>query len=105
MEKKKKRKMQLDSKNVQEAGAQDPWKWNFVGNMCLVVMINTYPAVHRPSDSMLSINNTGAVGLSMHHFQTDSSHLPGAIQALNPPPELSKWFFHAKLWSILEGWI
>lgn len=87
---KKKEKMQLDSKNVQKPGALDLWKRNFVGNVCLVVMINTYPAVHWPSDSMLSINNTGAVGLSMHHFQTGSSHLPGAIQALNPPPKLSK---------------
>lgn len=55
-------------------------------------MKNTYPAARWPSDSMLSIKNTTVLGLSMHHFQTGSSYLPKAIQALKPPPFLFKCF-------------
>lgn len=67
------------------------WKCKFVANICLVVMKNTCPTAHWSSDSMESINNTTALQLSMQ-LRTGSSYLPGAIQALGPPPFLFKCF-------------
>lgn len=80
--------LQLDYNQIQEhivCGVKDLWKRIVVENMCLAVMKNTFPPDLWPSDSMLSIKNTAALRLSMHHFQTGSSYLPGAIQVLNPP--------------------